>query len=138
MADRIIKMRVMLHDELKKQGSSHNWDHIINQSECATAAALASGRWALSWSAHAGHSHALIATRTRAVGMFCFSGMTPEQVDVLMKKWHVYLTRHAPRAAADAAMSRRVHRCSDGRISMAGVTSKNVKYLAEAIHNVTK
>jgi len=51
--------------------------------------------------------------------MFCFSGLTPEQVDKLRTEHHVYLTR-------------------DGRISMAGVTSHNVKYLAESIHNVTR
>ena len=51
--------------------------------------------------------------------MFCFSGMTPEQVAKIKSDWHVYLT-------------------NDGRISMAGISSDNVKYLAEAIHNVTK
>ncbi|KAI9271535.1 aspartate aminotransferase [Phascolomyces articulosus] len=56
---------------------------------------------------------------TNQIGMFCYSGLTPEQVDQLKDDWHVYLTR-------------------DGRISMAGISSHNVKYLAEAIHNVTK
>lgn len=53
------------------------------------------------------------------IGMFCFTGMTPEQVDKLAKDFSVYLTR-------------------DGRVSMAGVTSNNVVYLSEAIHAVTK
>ncbi|XP_062120644.1 aspartate aminotransferase, mitochondrial [Drosophila sulfurigaster albostrigata] len=53
------------------------------------------------------------------IGMFCFTGLTPEQVDSLIKNHSVYLTK-------------------DGRISMAGVTSKNVEYLAESIHKVTK
>ncbi|KAI8071130.1 aspartate aminotransferase [Gilbertella persicaria] len=56
---------------------------------------------------------------TDQIGMFCYSGMTPEQVDKIKSEWHVYLTQ-------------------DGRISMAGISSQNVKYLAEAIHNVTK
>jgi aspartate aminotransferase len=56
---------------------------------------------------------------TKQIGMFCFSGLTPEQVDTLRTKNSIYLTR-------------------DGRISMAGVTSGNVKQLAEAIHAVTK
>jgi len=56
---------------------------------------------------------------TRQIGMFCFSGLTPEQVDKITKDWHVYLTRN-------------------GRISMAGITSHNVKYFAQAIHDVTK
>ncbi|KAG0170259.1 aspartate transaminase aat1 [Apophysomyces sp. BC1034] len=56
---------------------------------------------------------------TNQIGMFCYSGLSPEQVDQLKNDWHIYLTR-------------------DGRISMAGISSGNVKYLAEAIHNVTK
>ncbi|CAB0003428.1 unnamed protein product [Nesidiocoris tenuis] len=42
---------------------------------------------------------------TDQIGMFCYTGMTPEQVERLTKEFHVYLTK-------------------DGRISMAGVTSK--------------
>jgi aspartate aminotransferase len=56
---------------------------------------------------------------TNQIGMFSYTGVSAEQCDVLTKKHHVYLT-------------------SNGRISMAGVTSGNVKYLAEAFHNVTK
>jgi len=56
---------------------------------------------------------------TDQIGMFCFSGLTPEQVDRLTNEYHIYLTRN-------------------GRISMAGVTTKDVPYLAQAIHDVTK
>jgi aspartate aminotransferase, mitochondrial len=55
---------------------------------------------------------------TDQIGMFCFSGMTGEMVDELAAKHSIYMTR-------------------DGRISMAGVNSKNVERLAEAIHSVT-
>lgn len=48
---------------------------------------------------------------TSQIGMFCYSGLTPEQVDDLRFKHSVYLTR-------------------DGRISMAGVTTKNVTYVS--------
>ncbi|KAJ3094691.1 Aspartate aminotransferase, mitochondrial, partial [Physocladia obscura] len=48
-----------------------------------------------------------------------FHGLSPEKVDRLKNEFSVYLTR-------------------DGRISIAGITSGNVKYLAEAIHEVTK
>jgi aspartate aminotransferase len=51
--------------------------------------------------------------------MFCFTGLNPEQVGKLTSDHHVYLTK-------------------DGRISVAGVSSKNVDYLANAIHEVTK
>lgn len=56
---------------------------------------------------------------TKQIGMFCYSGLTPEQVDRLTSEFHIYMTRN-------------------GRISMAGVTTKNVEYLANAVHEVTK
>lgn len=56
---------------------------------------------------------------TNQIGMFSYTGLTKEQCDVMTAKHHVYLT-------------------SNGRISMAGVTSKNVGRLAEAIHDVSK
>ncbi|XP_065754550.1 aspartate aminotransferase, mitochondrial isoform X2 [Phocoena phocoena] len=84
MADRIISMRTQLVSNLKKEGSSHNWQHIVDQ-----------------------------------IGMFCFTGLKPEQVERLTKEFSIYMTK-------------------DGRISVAGVTSGNVGYLAHAIHQVTK
>jgi aspartate aminotransferase, mitochondrial len=51
--------------------------------------------------------------------MFCYSGLTAEQVDKLREEHHIYLTR-------------------DGRISMAGVTTSNVEYIAKAIVAVTQ
>ncbi|KAG5273127.1 hypothetical protein AALO_G00147950 [Alosa alosa] len=84
MANRIIKMREQLVANLKKEGSSHNWQHVIDQ-----------------------------------IGMFCFTGLKPEQVERLTKEFSIYMTK-------------------DGRISMAGVTSGNVGYLAQGIHAVTK
>ncbi|TRY54573.1 hypothetical protein DNTS_001574 [Danionella cerebrum] len=56
---------------------------------------------------------------TDQIGMFCFTGLKPEQVERLTKEFSVYMTK-------------------DGRISVAGVTSGNVGYLAHAIHQVTK
>nr|CAD7440651.1 unnamed protein product [Timema bartmani] len=56
---------------------------------------------------------------TNQIGMFCFTGLNPQQSEKVTKDFSVYLTK-------------------DGRISMAGVTSKNVEYLAHAIHEVTK
>ncbi|KAF6288129.1 glutamic-oxaloacetic transaminase 2 [Rhinolophus ferrumequinum] len=84
MADRIISMRTQLVSNLKKEGSSRNWQHITDQ-----------------------------------IGMFCFTGLKPEQVERLTKEFSIYMTK-------------------DGRISVAGVTSGNVGYLAHAIHQVTK
>jgi len=56
---------------------------------------------------------------TKQIGMFCFTGLAPEQVDRITKDYHIYLTRN-------------------GRISIAGITSKNVEHLAKGIHEVTK
>lgn len=55
---------------------------------------------------------------TDQIGMFCYTGLTPEQVDHLTQEHHIYLTR-------------------DGRISIAGITEDNVDHLAKAIHSVT-
>uniref|UniRef100_A0A183TX18 Aspartate aminotransferase n=1 Tax=Toxocara canis TaxID=6265 RepID=A0A183TX18_TOXCA len=84
MAERIISMRVHLRDMLKMEGSTRNWQHIVDQ-----------------------------------IGMFCFTGISPEQVNRLIKEYSIYLTQ-------------------DGRISVAGITTNNVGYLARALHNVTK
>ncbi|CAK9834584.1 Aspartate aminotransferase, mitochondrial [Anthophora retusa] len=53
------------------------------------------------------------------IGMFCYTGLKNPEVEKLTKDYSIYLTK-------------------DGRISMAGVTSKNVEYLANAIHEITK
>jgi len=54
---------------------------------------------------------------TTQIGMFSFTGLTGEQVDQMLKKHSIYMTR-------------------DGRISVCGVNSKNVKYIAGAIKDV--
>lgn len=56
---------------------------------------------------------------TSQIGMFAFSGLAPEAVDALAADHSIYMTRN-------------------GRISMAGVNSRNVARLAAAIHEVTK
>lgn len=56
---------------------------------------------------------------TDQIGMFAYTGLSAAQVERLKNEYHIYLT-------------------SNGRISMAGVSTKNVQYLAQAIHEVTK
>lgn len=56
---------------------------------------------------------------TDQIGMFCYTGLSPTQVDRLTSEFHVYLTK-------------------DGRISIAGINPSNVDYLAGAMHEVTK
>lgn len=56
---------------------------------------------------------------TEQIGMFCYTGLKPSEVEELTEKYSVYLTK-------------------DGRISVAGLSSGNVGYLAHAMHQVTK
>ncbi|CAK4679299.1 unnamed protein product [Aphanomyces euteiches] len=56
---------------------------------------------------------------TDQIGMFCYTGLTEPQVERMITKHHIYLTK-------------------DGRISMAGVTSKNVEYIAKSIAEVVQ
>ena len=56
---------------------------------------------------------------TKQIGMFAYSGLSSDQVMKMREIHHVYCT-------------------NDGRISMAGVTSENVDYIANAIHDVSK
>lgn len=56
---------------------------------------------------------------TKQIGMFCYSGMTKEEVTALRDNHSIYCTM-------------------DGRISMAGVTTGNVDYIANAIKEVMK
>ena len=56
---------------------------------------------------------------TDQIGMFCFTGMTEAQVAQIAAKHGIHFTK-------------------DGRISIAGISTTNVDYLAHAIHDVTK
>lgn len=56
---------------------------------------------------------------TSQIGMFSFTGLTPAQSKAMVDKHHIYML-------------------GNGRISMAGVTSKNVKYIAAAIDDVVR
>ncbi|KAL0479803.1 aspartate aminotransferase, mitochondrial [Acrasis kona] len=55
---------------------------------------------------------------TDQIGMFAFTGLTPEQVERLIKEQNIYMTK-------------------DGRMSISGLNTKNIKTVAQAIHKVT-
>mmetsp|Transcript_50735 Transcript_50735/g.58171 ORF Transcript_50735/g.58171 Transcript_50735/m.58171 type:complete len:421 (+) Transcript_50735:111-1373(+) len=84
MSGRMASMRTALKSGIENAGSTHNWQHIIDQ-----------------------------------IGMFAFTGLTPDQVDIVREKYHIYLTQ-------------------DGRISISGLNTGNVEYVANAFHEVTK
>lgn len=56
---------------------------------------------------------------TNQIGMFSFTGLSPQQVDRLVNEFHVYLTKN-------------------GRISMAGLNTHNVAYVAKAFDAVVR
>lgn len=68
--------------------------------------------------------------------MFCFTGMTAEQVGNIIKDHSVYLTK--VNIYPGLLFLSKHALVQDGRISMAGVTSGNVGHLAKAMHDVTK
>lgn len=55
----------------------------------------------------------------KQIGMFAYTGLSDTQVQELRRKWHVYMTE-------------------DGRISVAGLNTRNVKYCAQAIDDVVR
>ncbi|KAE8280627.1 Aspartate aminotransferase, cytoplasmic [Larimichthys crocea] len=52
---------------------------------------------------------------TEQIGMFSFTGLNPKQVEFMVKEKHIYLM-------------------ASGRINMCGLTTKNINYVAESIH----
>ncbi|MES1915563.1 MAG: hypothetical protein MHM6MM_007489, partial [Cercozoa sp. M6MM] len=54
---------------------------------------------------------------TSQIGMFSFTGLTPEQCANMISRHHIYLL-------------------SSGRISMAGLNPHNIEYMADAMHDV--
>ncbi len=56
---------------------------------------------------------------TRQVGMFSFTGLSPDLVDKLINKYHIYLSKN-------------------GRISMAGLNDGNIEYVAKSIDSVIR
>ena len=105
MADRIIEMRRLLRSHLEALGSPLDWSHITDQvggCSCSTTALLGSGGCSRTDPA-APHSARILSAWTQ-IGMFTYTGMTPEQVDKLTHEHSIYLTRN-------------------GRISMAGINT---------------
>jgi len=54
---------------------------------------------------------------TKQIGMFSFTGLTQKQSQAMISKHHIYMT-------------------ANGRISIAGLTTNNVEYVANAIKDV--
>jgi aspartate aminotransferase len=55
----------------------------------------------------------------RQIGMFAYTGLLPNHVEMLREDYHIFMT-------------------NDGRISMSGLNTANIDYVAESFHHVTK
>ena len=55
---------------------------------------------------------------TNQIGMFAYTGLNTDQVNALRNDYAIYMTM-------------------DGRISIAGLNTKNLAYIADAFHAVT-
>ena len=55
---------------------------------------------------------------TSQIGMFAYTGLNKEQVTELRERFAIYMT-------------------ADGRISIAGLNTKNLDYISSAFHEVT-
>ncbi|CAG9861153.1 unnamed protein product [Phyllotreta striolata] len=55
---------------------------------------------------------------TTQIGMFSYTGLSPQQIERLSKEFHIYMLR-----------------C--GRLAIPGLTTKNVAYVAKCLHKVT-
>ena len=55
----------------------------------------------------------------KQIGMFAYTGLTTHQVEQLQQEYSIFMTK-------------------DGRMSIAGLSTHNVDYVASAMHSVTK
>lgn len=73
---------------------------------------------------------------TSQIGMFSFTGLSEKQVQILREKWHIYMVRsHHLAGYNDDANDQQT---KNGRISMAGLNTHNVDYVAEAIDSTVR
>nr|CRX78991.1 hypothetical protein ls5930a1_00069 [Leucosporidium scottii] len=76
------------------------------------------------------------------IGMFCFTGLTPEQVAKLASDHHVYLTKDGRISVAGSfpfsPLLSSLSLTLPISTALVGVTPGNVRHLAESIHAVTK
>ncbi|KAF7023904.1 hypothetical protein CFC21_036332 [Triticum aestivum] len=112
MADRIISMREQLFNALKIRGPSVSKLWMFNLLVHFLLIPLCQSVDHLSYHAETpgDWSHII-----KQIGMFTFTGLNSDQVAFMRQEYHIYMT-------------------SDGRISMAGLSSRTVPHLADAIH----
>lgn len=134
MAERIIRMRALLKENLEKLGSKHDWSHITSQV-----------RFTINHSAfiHVFDIMSKLIETSIQIGMFAYTGLKPEQMDKLAKEVrlpkqsHINLVQSYTLANIYYNFQHSVYATKDGRISVAGITTANVQRLAQAIHKVT-
>lgn len=101
---------------LKSPELSKEWSHEVNHMAQRIISMRSKLRNLLETKYRSSHQWSHI---TDQIGMFCYTGLLPDQVSRLTREFHIYLTK-------------------DGRISIAGITEDNVDHLANSIHKVTQ
>lgn len=107
MADRVLLMRKQLKAKLQALGTPGTWDHITEQIGMFSFTGLNRKLNSLLASCRQGTLFWSI--------MPHFLLFTANQVDFLVKEKHIYLM-------------------TSGRINMCGLTSRNIDYVAQSIH----
>jgi aspartate aminotransferase len=111
MAHRIIAMREQLYDLLTNEFKTPGkWNHIVDQIGMFSCVPSSSLRPL---------SHALRKKIECYLDLDRFTGLNAEQCKALVEKAHIYLT-------------------GNGRISMAGLNSKNIRYFAESVDRAVR
>lgn len=77
---------------------------------------------------------------TSQIGMFSFTGLSEKQVQILREKWHIYMVRFldTTHLIYRTQLLTRDKQTKNGRISMAGINTHNIDYVAEAIDSVVR
>lgn len=108
MSSRIIEMRKSLRTELETLGTPGTWNHVTNQ-----------------------------------IGMFSFTGLNGMKLKIcteIAKRclfytfFYLFFVRFAEKQSLHMIAKHHVYMLRSGRINMCGINTKNVKYIAKAIH----
>ena len=89
-------MRTALREGLAKEGSSHNWQHITDQVTAAIITItfqIITTIISITMIINKAFLYHKIFNFTPQIGMFCFTGMTEDQVAKIISDHSVYLTK---------------------------------------------
>jgi aspartate aminotransferase len=73
---------------------------------------------------------------TNQIGMFSFTGLNPDQCKAMVDNAHIYMTGNG--AYPEYVTPEAVLTQHTGRISMAGINTNNVEYVAQSIDKAVR